>query len=113
MAAAADSVDVTGDALAALWAADATLPPGAWIRAVGWHESSGWELDRKSLDYAVPHRPVRVQHASGALWVLNSPALDAVGLADHPTGRLYGMDTFLRENGPTTWAGWRAPSRSG
>jgi hypothetical protein len=40
---------------------------------------------------------VRVQHASGALWVLNSPALEAVGLADHPTGRLYGMDAFLRD----------------
>jgi predicted amidohydrolase YtcJ len=64
---------------------------------VGWHESSGWELDRKTLDYAVPGRPVRVQHTSGALWVLNSPALDAVGLADHPNGRLYGMDTFLRD----------------
>ena len=97
MAAAADSVDMTGDALAALWAADATLEPGRWIRAVGWHESSGWELDRKSLDYAVPGRPVRVQHASGALWVLNSPALEAVGMGDHPTGRLYGMDTVLRD----------------
>jgi predicted amidohydrolase YtcJ len=97
MAAAAESVDVSGDALAALWAADATLPPGAWIRAVGWHEASGWELDRKTLDYAVPGRPVRVQHASGALWVLNSPALEAVGLADHDTGRLFGMDGFLRD----------------
>ena len=97
MAAAADSVDMTGDALAALWAADATMPPGAWIRAVGWHESSGWELDRKALDYAVSGRPVRVQHASGALWVLNTPALEAVGLPDHATGRLYGMDAFLRD----------------
>ncbi|MEY2476545.1 MAG: hypothetical protein QOG87_1860 [Actinomycetota bacterium] len=97
MAAAGQSVDMSGDALAALWAADATLPVGKWIRAVGWHESSGWELDRKTLDYAVPGRPVRVQHTSGALWVLNSPALEAVGLADHPTGRLYGMDTFLRD----------------
>jgi predicted amidohydrolase YtcJ len=97
LAAAADSVDMTGDALAALWAADATLPPGEWIRAVGWHESSGWELDRKALDYAVPGRPVRVQHDSGALWVLNSPGLEVVGLADHATGRLYGMDAFLRD----------------
>ncbi|MEY2569401.1 MAG: hypothetical protein QOE35_3930 [Actinomycetota bacterium] len=97
MAAAADSVDLTGDALAALWAADATLPRGEWIRAVGWHESSGWELDRKTLDYAVPGRPVRVQHASGALWVLNTPALVAVGLADHEDGRLYGMDAVVRQ----------------
>jgi predicted amidohydrolase YtcJ len=96
MAAAGRSVDVSGDALAALWAADATLAPGEWIRAVDWHESSGWELDRGTLDYAVPGRPVRVQHASGALWVLNSPALEAVGMADHPTGRLFGMDDELR-----------------
>ncbi|MDQ1375312.1 MAG: hypothetical protein QOJ09_2650 [Actinomycetota bacterium] len=97
MAAADDSVDVTGDALAALWAADATLPPGAWIRAVGWHESAGWELDRRTLDHAVSRRPVRVQHSSGALWVLNTAALELVGLADHETGRLFGMDVFLRE----------------
>jgi predicted amidohydrolase YtcJ len=97
MAAAASSVDVSGDALAALWAADATLAPGEWIRAVGWQESSGWELDRKTLDYAVPGRPVRVQHASGALWVLNSPALEAVHLGSHETGRLFGMDALLRD----------------
>lgn len=97
MAAAARSVDMAGDGLAALWAADATLPPGEWIRAVGWHESSGWELDRRALDYAVPGRPVRVQHTSGALWVLNTPALEAVGLAGHDTGRLYGCDGLLRD----------------
>lgn len=97
MAAADASVDASGDALAALWAADATLPPGEWIRAVGWHESAGWELDRRTLDFAVPTRPVRVQHATGSLWVLNSPGLEAVGLAGHPTGRLFGMDTLLRD----------------
>lgn len=96
MAAAADSVDMSGDALAALWAADATLPEGAWIRGVGWHESAGWELDRETLDHAVARRPVRVQHATGQLWVLNTLALEAVGLAGHPTGRLFGMDELLR-----------------
>jgi predicted amidohydrolase YtcJ len=97
MAAASESLDVRGDVLGALRAADAALPPDAWIRAVAWQESTGWALDRQTLDHAVSRRPVRVQHASGALWVLNTAALEAVGLAEHPDGRLYGMDAFIRE----------------
>jgi predicted amidohydrolase YtcJ len=96
-AAAADSVDMRGDGDAALRAADASLPSGAWIRGVGWHEALGWDLDRGVLDAVVRHRPVRVQHASGGLWVLNTRALEAVGMADHPTGRLFGMDAVLRD----------------
>jgi predicted amidohydrolase YtcJ len=40
-----------------------------------------------------------VQHRSGALWVLNSRALEATGF-DEPTGRLFGMDDVLRERIP-------------
>ena len=36
--------------------------------------------------------PVRVQHRSGALWILNSAALGRVGLAEHPDGRLRSAD---------------------
>jgi len=97
MAAAARSIQASGDVLATLRAADRELAPGAWIRAVGWHEHGGVDLDRDTLDAAVPGRPVRVQHATGALWVLNSRALDAVGLAGHPTGRLFGADDLLRQ----------------
>lgn len=68
--------------------------PGAdgWIRAVGYHESVAGELDRAALDAVVPDIPVRIQHRSGALWILNSEALGRVGLAEHPDGRLRSAD---------------------
>ncbi|MCV6969210.1 amidohydrolase family protein [Mycobacterium bohemicum] len=67
---------------------NATPGPDGWIRAVGYHESVAGELDRGALDAVVPGVPVRVQHRSGALWILNSEALGRVGLAEHPDGRL-------------------------
>ena len=90
---------------AALLAAPGT---DEWVRGVGYHESVAGPLDRESLDRLVAHRPVRVQHRSGALWVLNSTALDRVahvldGSADverdehgEPTGRLWRYDDRLR-----------------
>ena len=100
----------TADALAAALrrAADATAP-GEWVRAVGYHESVAGPLDRWRLDdLAGPTAHVRVQHRSGAMWVLSSAAVDAAGIetADHPgierdgsgraTGRLFRMDDWLR-----------------
>jgi predicted amidohydrolase YtcJ len=61
---------------------NATPGPDGWIRAVGYHESVAGELDRTALDGVVPDIPVRVQHRSGALWILNSAALGRVGLAE-------------------------------
>ena len=68
--------------------------PGAdgWIRAVGYHDSVAGELDRGALDAMVSNIPVRIQHRSGALWILNSEALGRVGLPDHPDGRLRSAD---------------------
>jgi predicted amidohydrolase YtcJ len=63
-----------------------------WIRAVGYHDSVAGPLDRTVLDAISPPVPVRVQHRSGLLWILNSAALSAVGLADHPDGRLRSAD---------------------
>jgi predicted amidohydrolase YtcJ len=106
LAAAARSVrvgpaDVSGAAglAAALETADAALEPERWIRAVGYHESVAGRLDRHSLDGIVPNRPVRVQHRSGAMWVLNSAAIRAVGV-DSASGRLYGLDGWLAERVP-------------
>ena len=106
LAAAARSVragpaDVAGAAglAEALRAADAAMEPGRWIRAVGYHESVAGPLDRHALDAIVAGRPVRVQHRSGALWVLNSAAVRAVGL-DSPSGQLYGLDGWLAERVP-------------
>lgn len=78
-----------------------------WIRAVGYHESVAGDLEREVLDRLVPDRPLRVQHRSGVLWVLNSPALEIVGADSEygqgierdsrgrPTGRLWRMDAWL------------------
>lgn len=93
--------------------------PGAgsagWIRGVGYHESVAGELDRYALDRLVADRPLRVQHRSGILWVLNSLALDVVGAesdlapgierdaSGRPTGRFWRMDEWLSAR--TAWLG--------
>ncbi len=82
---------------------------GEFLRGVGYHESVAGPLDRAGLDALVSDRPVRVQHRSGALWILNSRAIDRLGLdrgADAPgverdaagraTGRLFRLDAWLR-----------------
>ena len=75
--------------------------PGEWVRAVGYHESMAGPLDRWVLDQIVPERPVRVQHRTGELWVLNSPAARVVGLPDDHDGRLWRRDEWLRARVPT------------
>jgi predicted amidohydrolase YtcJ len=82
----------------------------AWIRGIGYHESVAGELDRARLDALVPDRSVRIQHRSGAMWVVNSAGAERLGLdagadapgverdADgHATGRLYRLDAWLRD----------------
>jgi predicted amidohydrolase YtcJ len=82
-------------------------PPGSWIRAVGYHEPIAGLLDRHDLDALAPEHPARVQHRSGALWILNSRALaivmqsetpDCVERDAHgiPTGRIWRGDAWLR-----------------
>ena len=103
------------DALrAGLLRADAGLAAGEWLRGVGFHESVHPSLDRRWLDDVLPHRPVRIQHRSGAQWILNSAALLQVGVdslpvdsverdtAGVPTGRLTGLDAVLRGRWPST-----------
>lgn len=114
LAAALASVDVRDGVVgplrrAAHDRADVTDRAARWIRAVGYHETSGGPLDAVALDALVPDRPVRVQHRSGAMWVLNTAAADLVDLrhADHPgverdadgrvTGRVFGADAWLRD----------------
>ena len=65
-----------------------------WIRAVGYHDSVAGPLDRAALDALVPTVPLRVQHRSGLLWILNSAGLVRVGLAGHPDGRLRSTDSW-------------------
>src|SRR6185312_2852821 len=82
--------------------------PGAWVRATGYHERMAGDLDAATLDLIAPRRRLRVQHQTGALWVLNSAALTAVdaehgpasverGADGRPTGRIWRGDAWLRE----------------
>ncbi|MBW2712953.1 MAG: amidohydrolase family protein [Deltaproteobacteria bacterium] len=83
---------------------------GAWIRGVGYHDSVAGELDRHRLDELYNRRPVRIQHRSGAMWIVNSLGAQALGLdGDDPppdierdesgqaTGQLFRMDHWLRD----------------
>jgi predicted amidohydrolase YtcJ len=101
---------------AALTAALTSAAPDehGWIRGVGYHEKVAGNLDAIALDRIHSGRPVRVQHRSGALWILNSLAAKAVSLTtgEHPgiergadgapTGRLWRADDWLRTRLPRT-----------
>jgi len=81
----------------------------AWLRGIGYHESVAGELDRERLDALIRDRPLRIQHRSGALWMLNSAGVERLGLdtgtdvpgverdaAGRATGRLFRLDAWLR-----------------
>lgn len=72
--------------------ATAPIGTGGWVRAIGYHEAAAGPLDRTVLDEITPSVPVRIQHRSGVMWMLNSAALARIGLSDHPDGRLRSDD---------------------
>lgn len=99
MAAARDSVRLDAamgpaDLDQVVAAAHRRLPPRAWLRGVGLDDRHG-PVDRTRLDRLAPGRPVRVQHRSGAAWVLSSAALALVGRADSPDGWLHRVDDLV------------------
>jgi predicted amidohydrolase YtcJ len=83
-------------------------PRDGWIRGIGYDDGSLGPLDRMALDFARADTPVRVQHRSGALWIVNSAGADALQLdaatvagierdgGGRPTGRLWRLDGWLR-----------------
>ncbi|NHU48143.1 amidohydrolase family protein [Rhodococcus sp. A14] len=83
-----------------------------WVRGVGYIETVAGDLDADRLDRLHAARPVRIQHRSGAMWVLNSAAVTATHLDSathpgverapdgHPTGRVWRADTWLRDRLP-------------
>jgi predicted amidohydrolase YtcJ len=112
------SVDLSGAADPAafdrmLRAAAGSVGSCRWLRATGWSETSAGPLDRHRMDALTGAAPARVQHRSGAMWVLNSAALREVGADDSdapgierdehgaPTGRLLRLDGWLRERLPS------------
>jgi predicted amidohydrolase YtcJ len=111
--AARQSVDVSGlarptDFDKVISSAAANTSPGASLRVIGWHETRTGSLDRYRLDALSGRALLRVQHRSGALWVLNSAELDRIGAMGsglpgierddqgEPTGRLFRLDGWLR-----------------
>ncbi|MFD3926996.1 amidohydrolase family protein [Streptomyces sp. NPDC058614] len=110
MAAAHTSLDLSPlprDGVATALARAAAGEDG-WVRAVGYDDVLHGDLDRDTLDGWNRVVPVRVQHRSGALWLVNSPGLERLGAitaahdgierdgAGRPTGRLWRADAWMR-----------------
>jgi len=106
-----------------LGAALAAAPGTGWLRGVGYHESVAGPLDRHVLDRMICIRPARIQHRTGACWILNGAAIAELGLdagADAPgierdatgraTGRLFRLDRWLRARVPREPVSLRALS---
>jgi predicted amidohydrolase YtcJ len=124
MAASGDSLDVSSQLDQRIRDAHARALPGAAIRAVLYDDVGEGPLDRWRLDALAPGRAVRVQHRTGALWVLSTAALEQAGVRDdaeggddtgpsdhgapdierdrggRPTGRLFRSDAWLQERLP-------------
>jgi len=67
-----------------------------WVRGVGYHRSVAGEINREWLDTHGPKRPIRIQHRSGRLWILNSLAMKELGLKYPKNGRLLDGDFKTR-----------------
>lgn len=96
-----------------------------WIRGVGFHDSVCPTLDRRWLDRVCADKPIRIQHRSGMLWILNSCALAQLRLAPNETlpdgaeravngeltGRFYNLDVWLGAHIPRAWPSLTGLSR--
>jgi len=97
------------------------VAPGTWIRASGYNEfylEDSRHPTRKDLDKAAPEHPVKLTHRSSHAHVLNSFALNQVGISRYtpdppgglidryidsgePSGVLFEMNDFLSKHIPT------------
>lgn len=109
-AAAIASIDVSSspnlEDLAERIGGAATSAGQGWVRGIGF-SGSAHDIDRDFLDACAGDVPVRIQHKSGRLWIINSAGLarllEASGepdplerVAGRLTGRLYDDDPWLR-----------------
>jgi predicted amidohydrolase YtcJ len=117
-AATRNSVDLSGlnsrpEQVTRLRKAAALRPIGSWIRAIGFDESVAGLPSLAELDEWLPSHPLRVQDRTGALWMLNSVAIKALGAPPFPscverdrlgspTGRIWRGDDWLREHLPSS-----------
>jgi predicted amidohydrolase YtcJ len=108
--AAASSVDLgpsstvaAGGLEAALSTAADALPDGAWVRGVGAHGAQIEAMDRFALDAIVAGHPIRIQHRTGAMWLLNSAAVRQLRVEDW---QCEGVERFA--DGSVTGRLWRA-----
>jgi predicted amidohydrolase YtcJ len=85
--------------------------PGDWIRAVGLDVDADSLPSLAALDAIAADNPLRIQHQSGGLWLLNSRALELATRAAGPlppgaerdehgnaTGRFWREDRWLRDS---------------
>lgn len=79
---------------------------GGWLRATGYDERAAGLPDTALLDGWIDAMPLRLQDRTGALWVLNSPAMALLAgrdlppgaqrdAAGRPTGRFWREDQWL------------------
>ena len=96
-------VSSIGDIQAAVKRRAASTPRGDWIRAAGYSEFDLQEKrhpTRLELDRAAPDHPVRLNHRSGHACVLNSKALERVGITsefEEPIGATVHRDIMTGE----------------
>lgn len=100
----------------------AATPIEGWLRGTGYFESVAGPLDRAQIDLLCDAHPLRIQHRSGAMWFLNTRAIEALGIdgekaidnthdsppgierdaAGRSTGRLFRADAWLRARLPSS-----------
>ncbi len=106
------SIDISGVTSLEELAVEVQQVPGAgWIRCVGYRADRLGELDRLRLDDVCLERPIRVQHNSGKMWVVNSCAIERLNIEPEShdgveviggqmTGRFFRMDDWLDDHLP-------------
>lgn len=75
----------------------AAAPGTGWLRGIGYHDSVAGAIDKAWLDRHGPDRPIRIQHRSGRLWILNARACAEIGSGVPEDGRLLDGDALIRE----------------
>ena len=98
-AAACNSFD---ELYAALAERASTTPPGQWVRATGYNQAlfGGEYPDIDRLDRVLPHHPLFMRHTSGHACIVNSVAMDVVGLES--AGEIDGGAVVRDEHGRAT-----------